>query len=111
MADRSQEASQYRRLYKTARWERRRKIQLQLEPWCATCATAGRKTPATVADHIVPHRGDERLFFEGKLQSLCDAFPWRCHSKVKQSEERLGFCVRVGPDGFPIDPRHPSVKG
>jgi 5-methylcytosine-specific restriction protein A len=71
------------------------------------CKAAGRVTPATVADHIEPHRGDPDRFWNGKLQSLCDRRPWRCHSSVKQSEEALGYSEAIGEDGHPIDPRHP----
>lgn len=64
-------------------------------------------TAATVADHIRPHRGDPALFFDPtNLQSLCDEYPWRCHSSVKQSEERLGYSKAIGADGWPIDPNY-----
>lgn len=105
---RSAEADEYRKLYKTARWRSRRMHQLADEPLCRTCAAAGRVTSATIADHVDPHRGDLVKFFEGELQSLCDQEPWRCHSKVKQRAERLGFSPAVGADGFPIDPKHRS---
>lgn len=108
MDRRSDEATAYRKLYKTARWRSRRMHQLADEPLCRTCAAHGRVTSATVADHIEPHRGDLTKFFEGELQSLCDQEPWRCHSKVKQRAERLGFSPAVGLDGFPIDPKHRS---
>lgn len=109
MADRrSAEAEEYRKLYKHPAWRARRLHQLADEPLCRTCATAGRVTAATVADHIIPHRGDPKLFFEGELQSLCDADPWRCHSRVKQRTEILGFSPAVGRDGFPVDPKHRS---
>jgi 5-methylcytosine-specific restriction protein A len=59
------------RLYNTQRWKRIRKAQLTKEPWCADCLKESRYTPATIADHIKPHRGDPVKFFTGKLQSLC----------------------------------------
>src|SRR6266404_1730756 len=31
--------------------------QLRIEPLCRLCLEAGRVTPATVADHVTPHRG------------------------------------------------------
>lgn len=46
------------------------------------CKAKGLVTLATVADHIVPHRGDRALFM-GALQSLCVP----CHSVDKQREE------------------------
>jgi hypothetical protein len=56
------------------------------EPLCATCLPEGRITPATDADHVIPHRGDQDLFWQGELQSLCAA----CHSLRKQSQEKGG---------------------
>jgi len=38
-----------------------------------------------VADHVVPHRGDRRLFFDlGNLQTLCKS----CHDTHKQRADR-----------------------
>ena len=38
----------------------------------------GKLTPATVVDHIVPHRGDPRLFWDEKnWQPLCK----ECHDR------------------------------
>ena len=106
---RSSHAQEYRRLYNTARWSRLRTYQLAHQPLCQICQGAGRVTAATVVDHIAPHKGDRNLFFDAaNLQSLCDETPWRCHSSVKQAEERLGFSRAVGRDGWPLDPRHPA---
>ncbi len=54
--------------------------------------------PANTADHIVPHRGDPDLFWNGELQSLCPS----CHSKWKQIEERATKPA-IGVDGYPIE--------
>lgn len=41
--------------------------------------------PATVVDHIQPHRGDMNIFWrEGNHQSLCRS----CHNSAKQKLER-----------------------
>lgn len=63
--------------------------------------------PATVADHVEPHRGDPLKFWYGDLQSLCD----ECHSSAKQREEAEGFSREIGGDGWPVDPRHPFNRG
>lgn len=63
-------------------WRKRREAQLRTEPLCRYCAQEGRVTPATVADHVTPHRGDAALF-AGPLQSLCEA----CHGGRKAKEE------------------------
>jgi len=100
---RSPEAQAYRKWYKTYRWQQRRKRQLDANPLCANCLKHGRTTAATVADHIEPHKGDYEKFWNGPLQSLCDALPWRCHSSIKQSQER-GTRARqpIGTDGWPM---------
>ena len=61
-----------------AEWRRARKAFLQLHPLCVECMKNGILTPATVVDHIMPHRGDQRLFWdESNWQSLCAT----CHNK------------------------------
>lgn len=60
---------EYKRWYKTARWQKLRARQLQDEPVCRMCLP--RATIATVCDHITPHRGDEAKFWSGPFQSLC----------------------------------------
>ncbi|HMR51207.1 MAG TPA: AAA family ATPase [Amaricoccus sp.] len=79
-----------RKWYFTARWKRRRSMQLRVEPLCVHCLKLGRTTPATVADHVVPHRGNAALFWFGELQSLCDHH----HNSAKQREERGAGATR-----------------
>ena len=90
--------------YHTQRWRRRAALQLKLEPLCAICLQNGQVVPATDADHIVQHKGDERAFWYGELQSLCAS----CHRSVKQKEEKRGYRSDIGIDGWPTDPRHPA---
>lgn len=55
-----------------AAWRRAREIYLARNPLCVMCAREGRLTPATVVDHIIPHRGDSELFWNtANWQSLC----------------------------------------
>lgn len=65
------------------RWRNARAAFLAAHPLCAECSKHGRVTPARVVDHIVPHRGDEKLFWDEKnWQSLCDfTSPYDCHGK------------------------------
>lgn len=54
------------------RWQAARRRFLRAHPLCAECQRNGVLTPATVVDHIIPHRGDERLFWdEANWQPLC----------------------------------------
>lgn len=107
MADyRSAEAVEYRKLYKNAAWRARRMHQLSAEPLCAFCRSAGLTTAATIADHIVPHRGDPDLFWRGDLQSLCKLH----HDSAKQREEKGGWDSMADLDGYPLDPNHPANR-
>jgi 5-methylcytosine-specific restriction enzyme A len=96
----------WKHFYDTAFWQRRRKLQLTAHPLCAMCAARGVVTPATVADHLVPHKGNWNLFATGELQSLCDS----CHNSRKRYVEVRGYSVDVGYDGWPIDPKHPANR-
>lgn len=60
-----------------------RPMQLLQEPFCRECAKRGHRVYATVADHVVPHRGNMDLFTDrGNLQSLCK----RCHDRKTMLE-------------------------
>ena len=87
-----------------ASFNRRRKQQLLHYPLCAYCLENGKNIPATIADHVTPHRGDPNQFIRGELQSLCI----QCHNARKQQLERRGYSNAVGEDGWPLDPNHPS---
>lgn len=66
-------------------WLRARLRHLAKEPFCRACALAERSTVvATEVDHIVPHRGNKRLFWDAtNWQSLCKS----CHSRKSRSEQ------------------------
>lgn len=100
---RSPEAQQYRQLYKTGRWQRRRKEQLSRQPLCERHLKRGDVVEATVAHHKVKHNGDPKLFWEGELESLCSP----CHDSEAQSEERLGYVKGVDVSGRPLAADHP----
>ncbi|GGA81260.1 HNH endonuclease [Brucella endophytica] len=64
----------------TAEWERESKAFLATYPSCRRCGA-----PATLVDHIQPHKGNQALFWNrANWQPLCTP----CHSSAKQSEER-----------------------
>ncbi|MEN9807216.1 MAG: hypothetical protein RL756_1736 [Pseudomonadota bacterium] len=66
------------------------------------CAADRRVTAATVADHVVPHKGDAVKFWHGELQSLCK----HCHDSRKQRIERGGIDPGCDASGVPLDPTH-----
>ncbi|SKA26370.1 HNH endonuclease [Consotaella salsifontis] len=65
----------------TAEWARESKRFLAVFSSCRRCGA-----PATLVDHIKPHKGDKALFWDRRnWQPLCTS----CHSGAKQSQERL----------------------
>lgn len=69
----------------TYEWQQARKEWLTTHPLCVMCMKAKRVCQANVVDHIKPHNGDMRLFWDRtNWQSLCAP----CHNRVKQRMER-----------------------
>lgn len=61
-------------------WQKARSHYLDKHPRCVMCSAAAR-----VVDHIKPHRGDTKLFWDrSNWQSLC----FFCHDSRKQRMER-----------------------
>jgi len=54
------------------RWQKVRKLFLTQHPLCIVCQFLGMVTAATVVDHIIPHKGNQELFWdESNWQPLC----------------------------------------
>lgn len=99
---RSNQAQEYRRLYRTKRWLAERADHLARNPLCVMCLP--RIAAATVCDHVDPRdKDDPELFFAGKKQSLCKTH----HDSTKQREERRGHIIGSDETGQPLDPQHP----
>ena len=83
--DAARDKQEWRRWYKTARWQRLRMVVLTRDLFtCQRCWRIEADTSLLVADHRRAHRGDEALFWdERNLQCLCK----RCHDSAKQREE------------------------
>lgn len=63
-----------------SRWQKARAGYLLAHPYCIMCGA-----PASHVDHITPHKGDDRLFWDqSNWQSLCAHH----HNSTKQREER-----------------------
>ena len=101
----------------THAWQRYRKQYLADHPLCARCARYGRKAKSTSVDHIKPHHGDQKLFWDpANHQALCNA----CHYGDKTEFEKTGRVIWSArgvnkpsrankgctADGLPIDPAH-----
>ncbi len=68
------------------RWQRESKAFLREHPLCALCMLKDppKYTKATVVDHIIPHRCDQRLFWDKtNWQALCK----ECHDRKTLTED------------------------
>lgn len=82
-----------------SRWQKARFHFLQKNPLCVYCKKQGKVTSAEVVDHIKPHKGDQKLFWDVKnWQSLCK----HCHDSIKKREEFNIDRPIIGLDGYPI---------
>ncbi|MCY1310866.1 hypothetical protein D9M68_764060 [compost metagenome] len=69
------------------KWQMARERFLAKHPLCRKCSEQGRVVVATDVDHVIPHRGDQALFWdERNWQPLCHS----CHSVKTQTEEAGG---------------------
>ncbi len=81
------EAAVMHRLYCTRAWTEGRAAFLAIHPLCAECEKQSRLTAASIVDHIIPHRGDPRLFYDQtNWQPLC-----KSHHDAKTATEDGGF--------------------
>lgn len=97
---RSEEAAQYRKLYKTGTWQRLRAHKLALNPLCERCLLSDIVTEATVVHHKHGgHKGDVDKFFDfDGLESLC-----KPHHDSDGRLEDLGRAkVRYDASGWPL---------
>ncbi len=79
----------------TTGWDKASKDFLARNPLCAQHERMGRLVSASVTDHIVPHRGNETLFWDtSNWQPLCK----ECHD---QKTARQDAPVSVRPEWLP----------
>ena len=71
----------------TYQWQKAREAYLLAHPLCVDCQKADKVRPATEVDHIIPHQGDQELFWdESNWQGLC-----KPHHSEKTAREDGGF--------------------
>jgi len=71
----------------TNTWAKASAQYLRSHPLCVRCLDAGLTTASQVTDHIIPHKGDDELFWnEDNWQALCKP----CHDH-KTAVEDGGF--------------------
>lgn len=67
-----------------ARWRKAAGQFLRSHPLCVRCSADGRSVGAEVVDHIIPHKGDQRLFWDrSNWQVLCKS----CHDRKTVLED------------------------
>ena len=67
------------------KWQKARRQFLDAHPLCVECQKSGRYVKATVVDHIIPHRGDQKLFWDqSNWQALCKS----CHDHKTMTKDR-----------------------
>lgn len=70
-------------LYKSKWWTSARLAFLKRHPLCVECQSVGLVVPAEHVDHVVPHRGNLKLFRDRRnWQPLCRS----CHSRKTARE-------------------------
>ena len=94
-----------------AKWRKARKEYLFNNGLCAICAKAGKYVSANVVDHIIPHKGNDKLFWNKRnWQPLCTT----CHNR-KTAGQDGGFgnkrkdkikTAACDENGYPIDDDH-----
>jgi 5-methylcytosine-specific restriction protein A len=79
------------------RWQKARHTYLKNNPLCVGCEKLGMVRAATEVDHIIPHRGDQALFWDtSNWQGLCKP----CHSRKTARED--GGWGRSAPAAPPV---------
>lgn len=89
------------------KWQKAREAFLAKEEnaLCIMCmeGSPSRVEPATVVDHRIPHRGDQKLFWDtNNWQPLCKPH----HDRTKQVQEKSGIVKGTDANGRPTDPNH-----
>ena len=79
-----------------SRWQKASKTFIQTHPLCVECMKQGRYTKATVVDHIVPHRGDQNLFWDQRTGS---------HFVKRVMTEKPGGRITVRNTSIEVEPQ------
>jgi 5-methylcytosine-specific restriction enzyme A len=87
------------------RWQLARSSFLNKHPLCTECHRNGMVVAAAVVDHITPHRGDRKLFWDvGNWQSLCEMH----HDSKTMREKNIGGVVKT-KNGLVPRPGPPAI--
>jgi 5-methylcytosine-specific restriction enzyme A len=90
-----------------ANWQRARLVHLSESPVCVCCQANGVIVPATMVDHVVPHKGNPDVFWnKADWQSLCD---W-CHKAIKASVEYSWLNKQATIASLRLNRKHPDWR-
>ena len=96
----------YRSFISSSRWQRLRAYHLKHHPLCVRCEAKGKTTLAREVHHVQPCGDDPALQADPlNLESLCR----ECHQPLKD-DDRRGYSLAMGIDGYFVDERHPSNR-
>ena len=96
----------------TNKWDKARLHYLAAHPLCICCGAQGMIHPATVVDHIEPHKGDMVKFWNrANWQGLCE---W-CDKSIKRPVENDWLKGKVPVHFLHLDYRiagwiHPAAR-
>jgi 5-methylcytosine-specific restriction endonuclease McrA len=81
-------------------WEKESLLFRQEHPLCLGCAAIGLAEPASLVDHVIPHKGDRGLFWDKcNWQPACA----RHHDIVKQRLEAWLAIGKAKPSDMRLD--------
>jgi 5-methylcytosine-specific restriction enzyme A len=84
----------------SAQWDKAAKLYRRSHPLCIGCEALGRVMVAEVVDHVIPHKGDQGLFWDqSNWQSSCDAH----HVQIKPRLEKLFAQGRITRSDLRLD--------
>lgn len=86
-----------------SRWRKARESYLKSHPLCVMCEEQNKIVVATVVNHIIPHKGDQSLFWDkSNWQAVCKLH----HDSTIQRQEKQNIIVGCDESGFPLNPDH-----
>ncbi|MBN9472280.1 MAG: HNH endonuclease [Bosea sp.] len=92
----------------SARWDRASLAFKAQHPLCIGCEARGKTVPTDVVDHIVPHRGDQDLFWDiGNWQPCCRI----CHDRVKARLEVMWSRGEIGASALRLTSKRAMAIG
>ena len=76
----------------TPQWDKASATFKRRHPWCLGCVAIGKKVATDVPDHVVPHKGNQTIFWDtSKWQPACR---WH-HDAIKPILERMFECGEI----------------